>query len=289
MVDIVGNETLASLWDKLARECGEKDFFIFQGRDGGVETITYRQFNEKINQTANMFLRDGVAFGERDAVQMHTCPEFLMCLFGLAKIGAVTVPMNEQYLKAECEYALDMCEIERAVVEPCYVELYDQICSDGRLPKGISVARTHDQQETRGHRIFSELVDAEDTVLAEQRALTPDDVCEVLFTSGTPATSPSTSEMPMMERNGWIFHFEMARIIRTMAATNARISGKPDMMKPPFESALRTRCCRVPPVDTVYLAARCFMMFYARLSSRISSEISVPHANTAQGRATDLV
>ena len=84
MVDIVGGETLASLWDKLARKCGEKDFFIFQGRDGGVETFTYRQFNEKINQTANMFLREGVAFGERVAVQMHTCPEFLMCLFGLA-------------------------------------------------------------------------------------------------------------------------------------------------------------------------------------------------------------
>ena len=29
MVDIVGGETLASLWDKLARECGEKDFFVF--------------------------------------------------------------------------------------------------------------------------------------------------------------------------------------------------------------------------------------------------------------------
>ena len=185
MVDIVGGETLASLWDKLARECGEKDFFIFQGRDGGVETFTYRQFNEKINQTANMFLREGVAFGERVAVQMHTCPEFLMCLFGLAKIGAVTVPMNEQYLQAECEYALDMCEIERAVVEPCYVELYDRICAGGRLPKGISVARTLDPQETCGHRIFSELVDAQSTELAEQRALTPGDVCEILFTSGT--------------------------------------------------------------------------------------------------------
>lgn len=89
----MAGETLASLWDKLARECGEKDFFVFQGRDGGVETFTYRQFNEKINQTANMFLREGVAFGE--------------------------------------------------------------------------------------------LIDAEDTVLAEQRALTPDDVCKVLFTSGT--------------------------------------------------------------------------------------------------------
>ena len=185
MVDIVGNETLASLWDKLARECGDKDFFIFQDREGNVATYSYRAFNELIDQTANMFLSQGVKRGEHVAVQMHTCPEFLMCLFGLAKIGAVTVPMNEQYLKAECEYALDMCEIERAVVEPCYVELYDQICSDGRLPKGISVARTHDQRETCGHRIFAELIDAEDTVLAEQRALTPDDVCEVLFTSGT--------------------------------------------------------------------------------------------------------
>ena len=54
MVDIVGNETLASLWDKLARECGDKDFFIFQDREGDVTTYSYRAFNELINQTANM-------------------------------------------------------------------------------------------------------------------------------------------------------------------------------------------------------------------------------------------
>ena len=122
MVDIVGNETLASLWDKLARECGDKDFFIFQDREGNVATYSYRAFNELIDQTANMFLSQGVERGEHVAVQMHTCPEFLMCLFGLAKIGAVLVPMNEQYLQAECEYALDMCSTRRAVVEPCYVD-----------------------------------------------------------------------------------------------------------------------------------------------------------------------
>ena len=55
MVDIVGNETLASLWDKLARECGDKDFFIFQDREGNVATYSYRAFNELIDQTANMF------------------------------------------------------------------------------------------------------------------------------------------------------------------------------------------------------------------------------------------
>ena len=85
MVDIVGNETLASLWDKLARECGDKDFFIFQDREGNVATYSYRAFNELIDQTANMFLSQGVERGEHVAVQMHTCPEFLMCLFGLTR------------------------------------------------------------------------------------------------------------------------------------------------------------------------------------------------------------
>nr|MBL6464421.1 AMP-binding protein [Senegalimassilia sp.] len=150
MVDIVGNETLASLWDKLARECGDKDFFIFQDREGDVSTYSYRAFNELIDQTANMLLSQGVKRGEHVAVRMHTCPEFLMCLFGLAKIGAVLVPMNEQYLQAECEYALDMCSTRRAVVEPCYVELYDAIHADGRLDQGIIVARSEGGEEAMG-------------------------------------------------------------------------------------------------------------------------------------------
>lgn len=185
MVDIVGNETLASLWDKLARECGDKDFFIFQDREGNVATYSYRAFNELIDQTANMFLSQGVERSEHVAVQMHTCPEFLMCLFGLAKIGAVLVPMNEQHLQAECEYALDMCSTRRAVVEPCYVELYDAIHAGGRLDQGIIVARSEGGKEAMGYPLFSELVAAEGTELEVPSDLSPDDPCEILFTSGT--------------------------------------------------------------------------------------------------------
>ena len=183
MVDIVGNETLASLWDKLARECGDKDFFIFQDREGNVATYSYRAFNELIDQTANMFLSQGVERGEHVAVQMHTCPEFLMCLFGLAKIGAVLVPMNEQYLQAECEYALDMCSTRRAVVEPCYVELYDAIHAGGRLDQGIIVARSESGKAGHGlPAVLRSLAAAEGTELEVPSDLSPDDPCEILFT-----------------------------------------------------------------------------------------------------------
>lgn len=185
MVDIVGNETLASLWDDLAAECGGKDFLVFQDREGYETAYTYRGFNDAINRTANMFLRQGVVRGERVAVQMHTCPEFMMCLFGLAKIGAVMVPMNEQYLQEECEYALDLCEVTRAVVEPCFVGLYEQIFGGGRLSNGIVVARTDDADKAGGHPLFSELVRAESPVLVERCPVSPDDPCEIIFTSGT--------------------------------------------------------------------------------------------------------
>ena len=44
---------------------------------------------------------------------------------------------------------------------------------------------------------------------------------------GIPAMIPSTTEMSMIEMNGWILNFEIITIISTMATIKARISGKP--------------------------------------------------------------
>lgn len=65
-----------------------------------------------------------------------------MCLFGLAKIGAVAVPVNEQYLADETEYILDTAQVKCAVVEPLYLATYQELVKRGRrFEKGILVAR----------------------------------------------------------------------------------------------------------------------------------------------------
>ena len=92
LTDIVGNETVRSLWDGLVAACGNREFLIFRDRTGSTSTYTYRAFDEEINRTANVFLSLGVRAGERVAVQLCTCPEFMMCLFGLAKIGPSWCP-----------------------------------------------------------------------------------------------------------------------------------------------------------------------------------------------------
>ena len=198
LTDIVGNETVRSLWDGLVAACGEREFLLFRDRTGSTSTYTYRAFNEEIDRAANVFLSMGVAAGERVAVQLCTCPEFMMCLFGLAKIGAVMVPMNEQYLVEEAAFVLERTEASCAVVEPKFLGLYRAVRDSGPYcPKGVLVARTHDDkvegvEEARAAlerdgslHDFSRLRAEAAAELDEVRPLSADDPAEIIFTSGT--------------------------------------------------------------------------------------------------------
>ncbi len=180
--DIVGGETLGSLWDGLASSRADRIFLTFEDRCGEVRTYTYGAFNDLINKTANAFLSLDVRKGERVAIHMHTCPEYLMCLFGLARIGAVAVPVNEQYLKEECEYALGKCAVTCAVVERAYADLYRAVSADGYLSKGVIIARERDGAD---EVFFDDFIADQSAELSFAREVSSDDPCEIIFTSGT--------------------------------------------------------------------------------------------------------
>lgn len=97
---------------------GRRHFLTFQNRVGDVFEYTYAAFDEDVNRIANVFLDLGIEKGDHVALHLHSSPEFLMCLFGLAKIGAVAVPINEQYLADEAEYILENSDAICVVVEP---------------------------------------------------------------------------------------------------------------------------------------------------------------------------
>lgn len=187
MTDIVGNVTIRDWWEERAVTHAERTFLIYQDKEGETCEYTYRTFNEEIDRTANLFLERGIGKGENVAVQMHTSPEFMMCLFALAKIGAVLVPMNDQYLQEECEYVLEKCAIVAAVISEEFVDLYDAIRADGyEFSKGllrIASGRVSDGAESSDD--FTALKDVQPSKLREVRPLSSDDLVEILFTSGT--------------------------------------------------------------------------------------------------------
>ena len=54
--------------------------------------ITWNVFNEKANRFANMLLSRGVKKGDKVAILMYNCLEWLPIYFGILKAGAIAVP-----------------------------------------------------------------------------------------------------------------------------------------------------------------------------------------------------
>ncbi|WP_423841937.1 AMP-binding protein [Aeromonas veronii] len=97
-MDIVGGQNLRQMWDDLAGGYGDKTALIFESCEGNVRQFSYASLNEEINRTANLFHSLGIRKGDKVALHLDNCPEFIFCWFGLAKIGAVMVPINARLL-----------------------------------------------------------------------------------------------------------------------------------------------------------------------------------------------
>lgn len=205
MADIVGNETLRDLWQSVVERKGRRHFLTFQNRVGDVFEYTYAAFDEDVNRIANVFLDLGIEKGDHVALHLHGSPEFLMCLFGLAKIGAVAVPINEQYLADEAEYILENSDAICVVVEPLFYETYQELLARGHyFPKGVVVARAGTESPKSNidfSSIYTPLGTVEEgqqgiydfwmmrceqsAILRDSCELASDDPVQIIYTSGT--------------------------------------------------------------------------------------------------------
>lgn len=73
--------------------------------------ITWRVFDEKANRVANLLISRGVGAGDKVAILLMNCVEWLPVYFGILKSGAAVVPLNYRYTSAEIEYCLDKADV----------------------------------------------------------------------------------------------------------------------------------------------------------------------------------
>src|SRR5580698_5474292 len=76
------------LADKAAR-VGDRTWLIF-----GDQRYSYAQAHDLSNRYACGFRELGVRKGDHVAVMLPNCPEFIWTIWGLGKLGAVSVPLN---------------------------------------------------------------------------------------------------------------------------------------------------------------------------------------------------
>ncbi len=97
--------------------------------------ITWSEFNKKANRFANLLLSRGIKKGDKVAILMMNCIEWLPVYFGILKSGAMAVPLNYRYTSDEIKYCLDLADADAIVFGPEFTGRIEQICMRAKKVK----------------------------------------------------------------------------------------------------------------------------------------------------------
>ena len=89
--------------------------------------ITWNVFNEKANRFANLLLSRGIKKGDKIAILLMNCLEWLPIYFGILKTGALAVPLNFRYSSNEIQYCLDLSESDILIFGPEFIGRIEEI------------------------------------------------------------------------------------------------------------------------------------------------------------------
>ncbi len=98
--------------------------------------ITWSVFDEKANRFANLLLSRGVKKGDKVAILLMNCLEWLPIYFGILKSGATAVPLNFRYTAEEIAYCIKKADVDILVFGPQFTGRIEEIASEiahGRL------------------------------------------------------------------------------------------------------------------------------------------------------------
>lgn len=90
--------------------------------------ITWKEFDQKANRFANLLLSRGLKKGEKVAILLMNCLEWLPVYFGILKAGGVAVPLNFRYTAQEIDYCLKKADAEYIVFGPEFIGRVEEIC-----------------------------------------------------------------------------------------------------------------------------------------------------------------
>ena len=161
-----------------------RDYDLVQGTEKKHfrREISWSVFNEKANRFANALKERGIKKGDKVAILLMNCNEWLPIYFGILKTGALAVPLNFRYSSDEIEYCLNLAECDALVFGPEFIGRVEDIV------ESISKNRLLIYTGASGCPTFSE--DYNDMTLDcssqfEKQPIIEDDFAAIYFSSGT--------------------------------------------------------------------------------------------------------
>jgi long-chain acyl-CoA synthetase len=117
-------KTLPEMFADIAKKNARRTAIVENGAE-----ITYEELEAKVASLTNHLKNMGVGKGDRIAILLANGLAFVKSYFAVVTLGAIVVPMNDNYQQTELLYFLDVCGVSLLITTKNHAELCHQVLS----------------------------------------------------------------------------------------------------------------------------------------------------------------
>ena len=200
--DITREATLGQLLDEIVAKYPDNDAVVYVDRN---YRQTWKEFKEAVDDIAKGLMAMGVQKGEKVALWATNVPHWVALQFATAKIGAILLTINTNYQSSEIDYIIRQSDTENIFLidgyrDTDYVKtIYDLIPELKTQPRDMFRSEKYPHlkrvmflgsEKHRGMYSMPEVMAmscqvTEEEYAERQRELSPHDVVNMQYTSGT--------------------------------------------------------------------------------------------------------
>ncbi|WP_010138693.1 AMP-binding protein [Oceanicola sp. S124] len=201
--------------------------------DGGV-TLSFRDFDAERRRFAKALIASGIEAGDRIMIMAPNCANWLIAAMGAASAGAIMIPVSTRFRSAEIEDLALRGGAKLVVSVGQFLDRHfpDLLNDKVRAQLNEVVVLDNAGSDTAWADFMARAEDVEDAELAaREAALTPETICDILFTSGTTGRSKGVM-------------YAHQQFLRVVAAWTERVGmrrGDRTLVIPPFFHAFGYR------------------------------------------------
>ncbi len=146
----------------------------------GDRRYSWKDVHERTNKLANALYDLGLRKGDKGAIMLHNCPEFVEATCALQKIGAIPSPLNYRFVASEIEFQVNHSDAKVFIFEDLWSEEVEKA-----LPNFTAVEHVVKLGPASGNMLSYETLLESGSAADPAVEVGPDDVASLIYTGGT--------------------------------------------------------------------------------------------------------
>lgn len=166
----------------------QKEVLVYSYKGNTTHRFSYGELNTVVNRFANALMDLGIQKGDRVAILSRNCPQYLIYLYALGKMGAWITPMNFMLRGKEITQLIDHAKAKAFIVEDQMAEHVASLQGDMPTVKHYCMINLAKEKPLpKGWLDFDDLCSEKYSDREPSVEIDGNDVYSLMYTSGTEA------------------------------------------------------------------------------------------------------